>query len=104
MDSENATTPTQPHSRPPDCVLERLDSASAGPTIALSLTDMKDDNSTQAVTQLLRELARQGAPDARLPSVRELQRQHRVSPLTVKHAMAPLIAEGLIEALPGHGT
>jgi DNA-binding transcriptional MocR family regulator len=65
---------------------------------------MKDDNSTQAVTQLLRELARQGAPDARLPSVRELQRQHRVSPLTVKHAMAPLIAEGLIEALPGHGT
>ncbi|HWW19293.1 MAG TPA: PLP-dependent aminotransferase family protein [Steroidobacteraceae bacterium] len=65
---------------------------------------MKDDNSTQVVTQLLRRLATEGTPGARLPSVRELQQQHRVSPLTVKHAMTPLIAEGLIEALPGHGT
>jgi DNA-binding transcriptional MocR family regulator len=65
---------------------------------------MDDDNSTRTVTQTLRELALHSAAGTRLPSVRELQRRHRVSPVTVKHAMAPLIAEGLIEALPGHGT
>jgi DNA-binding transcriptional MocR family regulator len=65
---------------------------------------MKDDNSTRRVTQRLRELAAQGTAGARLPSVRELQLQHRVSPLTVRNAMAALITEGLIEALPGHGT
>jgi DNA-binding transcriptional MocR family regulator len=65
---------------------------------------MDDDNSTRSVTQRLRALASVSSPGTRLPSVRELQRRHQVSPITVKHAMAPLIAEGLIEALPGHGT
>jgi DNA-binding transcriptional MocR family regulator len=65
---------------------------------------MEDDNSTRAVTQRLRALALASSAGTRLPSVRELQQRHRVSPITVKHAMAPLIAEGLIEALPGHGT
>jgi DNA-binding transcriptional MocR family regulator len=36
--------------------------------------------------------------------VRELQKLHRISPLTVRHAMTPLISEGLIEARPGQGT
>jgi DNA-binding transcriptional MocR family regulator len=65
---------------------------------------MKEDNSTDRVTQSLRALVQAAAPGARLPSVRELQTLHRVSPLTVRHATAPLVAEGLIVARPGQGT
>src|SRR5271155_680380 len=97
-------TPTIPHSNPLALVSRWGGSAFARSSIALSFCRMTDDNSTRRVTQRLRELATQCSPGTRLPSVRELQQRHRVSPVTVKHAMAPLIAEGLIEALAGHGT
>src|SRR5579859_3430960 len=41
---------------------------------------------------------------ARLPSVRELSRRHRVSPVTVAAAIAPLAAEGVVVTRPGSGT
>jgi DNA-binding transcriptional MocR family regulator len=44
------------------------------------------------------------APGSRLPSVRELSRRHRVSPVTVGAAISRLCAEGLVVARPGHGT
>ena len=98
--SENAATPRRPHKKAADDV----DGAIVPLLIALSLGFMKDDNSTLRVGQLLRSLVQTASPGARLPSVRELQKLHRISPLTVRHAMAPLISEGLIEARPGQGT
>lgn len=44
------------------------------------------------------------APGSRLPSVRELMREHRAAPATVQRAVAGLAAEGLIVARPGRGT
>lgn len=41
---------------------------------------------------------------ARLPSVRELSRRHRASPVTVSAAFRRLAAEGLLVARPGQGT
>lgn len=54
--------------------------------------------------QALRHEARRLAPGARLPSVRALMARHRVSPGTVRLAMARLATEGVIDARPGHGT
>jgi len=81
-----------------------LDGAIELTPIALSFSVMKNDNSRTRVIQSLRAFVRAAAPGARLPSVRELQKLHRISPLTVRDAMAPLISEGLIEARPGQGT
>jgi DNA-binding transcriptional MocR family regulator len=65
---------------------------------------MRKSNSSSALAQLLRaELGRRD-PGERLPSVRALMRRHRVSPVTVRQAVAQLTSEGLIEARPGHGT
>lgn len=52
---------------------------------------------------LRRDIARL-EPGKRLPSVRALMARHRVSPVTVRHAVATLVSEGLIDARPGHGT
>ncbi|HEX5194190.1 MAG TPA: PLP-dependent aminotransferase family protein [Solirubrobacteraceae bacterium] len=43
-------------------------------------------------------------PGTRLPSVRELMREHGASPLTVQRAIGRLAAEGLVTARPGRGT
>ena len=43
-------------------------------------------------------------PGDRLPSVRDLMAKHRVSPVTVRRAIAALADEGLIDPRPGHGT
>lgn len=43
-------------------------------------------------------------PGTRLPSVRTLVKDHRVSPVTVERAFAQLVGEGLIEPRPGQGT
>jgi len=43
-------------------------------------------------------------PGARLPSVRELVARHHASPQTVQRAIRVLVAESLVEALPGRGT
>lgn len=49
------------------------------------------------------EIARSG-PGTRLPSVRALVREHRVSPLTVQRVLDRLGREGLVDARPGVGT
>ncbi|GAB0118426.1 GntR family transcriptional regulator [Acidisoma sp. 7E03] len=65
---------------------------------------METNNSTQRVTQYLRDLAIAGAPGTRLPSVREVMRAYGVSPVTVQRAIDTLVQAGLIEARPGQGT
>ncbi|MBE1491392.1 aminotransferase-like domain-containing protein [Plantactinospora soyae] len=65
---------------------------------------MEDDNAAVRVIQDLRSLAAARAPGTRLPSVRELTARHHASPVTVARAVRRLVAEGLIEAVPGKGT
>jgi len=52
----------------------------------------------------LRDLATTLPEGARLPSVRELMREHAASPVTVQRAIAALAAEGLVMPRPGRGT
>ena len=52
----------------------------------------------------LRDLATTLPEGARLPSVRELMREHGASPVTVQRAIAGLAAEGLVTPRPGRGT
>ena len=65
---------------------------------------MKNDNSTKRVVQHLRRSVAASEAGARLPSVRELMAQLNVSPLTVRRAFQELVASGVIDARPGHGT
>ncbi|HEY0638182.1 MAG TPA: GntR family transcriptional regulator, partial [Pseudonocardiaceae bacterium] len=65
---------------------------------------MFDDNSRSAVIASLRAAAGAATPGTRMPSVRDIQAEHRVSPLTVQRAVAELVAEGLLETRPGAGT
>lgn len=65
---------------------------------------MQTDNSVERVTQHLRALAAGGTAGARLPSVRELMRALKVSPVTVQRALERLAREGVLEARPGQGT
>ncbi len=65
---------------------------------------IKTDNSTGRVTQHLRALAGTENAGARLPSVRELMRELRVSPVTVQRALERLAREGVLDARPGQGT
>ena len=65
---------------------------------------MKTDNSTARVTQhLLRPIQAQ-APGSRLPSVRTLMAELRVSPVTVQQALDGLAREGVLDARPDKGT
>ena len=52
----------------------------------------------------LRQLISTRAPGEQLPSVRELTRRHRASPVTVQRIVTRLEHEGLVHARPGHGT
>ncbi|MFH6783359.1 MULTISPECIES: aminotransferase-like domain-containing protein [Methylobacterium] len=65
---------------------------------------MKTNNRAASVIQTLRDEIAAAGPGGRLPSVRALVTGHRVSPATVERAFAQLVAEGLIEPRPGHGT
>lgn len=65
---------------------------------------MAESSSVAAVAQVLRHEAQTQTPGARLPSVRTLMARLRVSPATVRQAVAQLAAEGVLEARPGHGT
>jgi DNA-binding transcriptional MocR family regulator len=56
------------------------------------------------LVQLLRRDIARLEPGKRLPSVRTLMARHQVSPVTIRHAVATLANEGLIDARPGHGT
>ena len=65
---------------------------------------METNNSSQRVTQYLRDIACHAAAGSRLPSVRELMRILQVSPVTVQRALDTLAQAGVIEARPGQGT
>ncbi len=65
---------------------------------------MREGNSVATVLQALRHEARRLPAGSRLPSVRALMARHRVSPGTVRQAMAQLADEGVLDARPGHGT
>ncbi|TNC09923.1 PLP-dependent aminotransferase family protein [Methylobacterium terricola] len=65
---------------------------------------MKRNNRSASVIQTLRDAIAAAGPGARLPSVRALVTEHRVSPATVERAFAQLVGEGLIEPRPGQGT
>ncbi|MDX6666342.1 MAG: hypothetical protein QOG68_2548 [Solirubrobacteraceae bacterium] len=59
---------------------------------------------SERVSTALRDLAQRLPADARLPSVRELMREHGASPVTVQRAITQLAAEGLVVPRPGSGT
>jgi DNA-binding transcriptional MocR family regulator len=65
---------------------------------------METNNSSQRVTQYLRDIAREAPAGSRLPSVRDLMRTLQVSPVTVQRALDTLAQSGVIEARPGQGT
>jgi len=65
---------------------------------------MKIDNSNARVTQHLRSLAQGQPPGSRLPSVRALMAELRVSPVTVQQVLDSLAREGVLDARPGQGT
>ncbi len=65
---------------------------------------MKDDSSIANLATILRERAAGLRPGDRLPSSRELVREHGVSPVTVSRALAQLAAEGRVVTRPGSGT
>jgi DNA-binding transcriptional MocR family regulator len=65
---------------------------------------MHESSSVASLLQALDSEARRLPPGARMPSVRSLMEQYRVSPGTVRLAMARLAADGVIVARPGHGT
>ena len=65
---------------------------------------IKSNNADARVTQHLRALAVAGHAGLQLPSVRNLMREFRVSPVTVRHVVEKLTSEGLLEARPGQGT
>ena len=65
---------------------------------------MKTDNSSARITQHLRRLADAQLPGSRLPSVRALMAELRVSPVTVQQALDGLAREGILDTRPGQGT
>lgn len=65
---------------------------------------MRRDTSATRVTQAIRARLATLPDGARLPATRGLVAELRVSPLTVRAAIARLTAEGAVEARPGIGT
>src|SRR3954452_3854953 len=84
--------------------------ATAEPAVALLSTLMHQSNnagsgtSVSRLTTDLRALVAAGRPGDALPSARELVARYRVSPVTVTRALHTLVAEGLVQTRPGHGT
>jgi GntR family transcriptional regulator len=49
-------------------------------------------------------LSGQRPPRSKLPSLAEMVDEYDVAPMTVRHAIAVLVAEGLVVTMPGRGT
>ncbi|HEX3782115.1 MAG TPA: PLP-dependent aminotransferase family protein [Pseudonocardiaceae bacterium] len=64
---------------------------------------MSDGSSIASLVEQLRTDLERYPTGGKLPSSRELVREHRVSPVTVSRAIAALTAEGLVIARPGAG-
>lgn len=56
------------------------------------------------LSESLRTLIAASSPGTRLPSVRKLQDQHRVSPNSVQRVLRDLSSEGLVDVRPGAGS
>src|SRR5688572_8770920 len=56
------------------------------------------------IATVLRDLAADLPEGSRLPSVRDLMREHGASPVTVQRAISTLAAEGPVVPRPGRGT
>ncbi len=56
------------------------------------------------VREFVRGLVRDAGPGTAAPSERELVHQFHVARMTVRQAMDALVAEGLLERIPGRGT
>lgn len=65
---------------------------------------MYDDSGVSGLSESLRALIAAGTPGTRLPSVRNLQDHHRVSPNSVQRVLRDLSAEGLVDVRPGAGS
>lgn len=65
---------------------------------------MYNDSGVSVLTESLRALITRSTPGTRLPSVRSLQEQHRVSPNSVQRVLRDLATEGLVDVRPGAGS
>ncbi|MFC4943947.1 PLP-dependent aminotransferase family protein [Pseudonocardia sp. GCM10023141] len=65
---------------------------------------MADDSSVTRLVEVLRRTAQALQPGDRLPATRALVAAHGVGPVTVNQAVAQLVAEGVIDTVPGRGT
>ena len=65
---------------------------------------MYNDSGVSVLNESLRALITQSTPGTRLPSVRSLQEQHRVSPNSVQRVLRDLATEGLVDVRPGAGS
>ena len=64
---------------------------------------MNKSSSSAGLAGIIRADLNRYSRGEKLPSNRELMRQHRVSPVTVSGAIALLVAEGLVVSRPGAG-
>lgn len=60
--------------------------------------------SAERIARSLRQRVAAAPAGARLPSVRELMREHGSSPVTIQRAITQLVREGRLQTRPGDGT
>ena len=96
-----ASTPRLARTSPPEGRPLATVSVSRRTLVTLSLVVTSERNTIEGE---LRRLIAVGLPGTQLPSVRELTRRHRASPVTVQRIVTRLEHEGLVDARPGHGT
>ncbi|MGC4095276.1 MAG: PLP-dependent aminotransferase family protein [Polyangiaceae bacterium] len=61
-------------------------------------------SSAERIARDLRALVARSTAGTRLPSVRELMREHGSSPVTIQRAITQLVREGRLQTRPGDGT
>ncbi|WP_210405281.1 PLP-dependent aminotransferase family protein [Williamsia sp. 1138] len=65
---------------------------------------MDNDSGVTVLRESLRSLISESISGTRLPSVRLLQEQHRVSPNSIQRVLSEFAAEGLVDVRPGAGS
>ncbi|MFN8021670.1 MAG: PLP-dependent aminotransferase family protein [Acidimicrobiales bacterium] len=68
------------------------------------MVTIQDNTGPGDLDRFVRSLCATAAPGSRLPSVRELQQQFSVSPVTVQRVVRQLVMEGRVITRPGDGT
>jgi DNA-binding transcriptional MocR family regulator len=67
-------------------------------------SEPRSETAEERVADDLRARCNALAAGARLPTVRELMREHRASPVTIQRAITQLVREGRLATRPGDGT